>query len=222
MADGQMTQSTYLEIDACPARITEEETARAAADTKLTNGLAELIDSGAKNVLNWNESSGSISGVTFTVNTDKTVTTANTATARAQKPLNFAVPSSLPTGRYILTGCPAGGAVGATVKYCLYAYDQTANARVSQNDTGEGIEFDWTPDSTHAYNVAIDIRSGTNANGLTFKPMICLKSAYDISNRFVPYVPSNAELWDMIQNGTRSVQDTRGENSVDESLPDER
>ena len=47
MADGQMTQSTYLEIDACPSRITAEETARSAADAKHAAALTDLIDNGA-------------------------------------------------------------------------------------------------------------------------------------------------------------------------------
>ena len=58
MADGQMTLSTYLEIDACPGRITAEETARAAADTKHAAALAAIIDSGAKNYLQTSNGSG--------------------------------------------------------------------------------------------------------------------------------------------------------------------
>lgn len=215
MADGQMTQSTYLEIDGLPARVTALETTAAeipatyqtlTAAAKQDAALVQLIDTGAKNVANWEASTQTITDVTFTVNADRTVTTtaSGAAAARRQKALTFTIPSSLPAGTYVLSGCPAGGASDTTIYYCLYVWDNTSNSRVSSNDTGIGMEFDWTPDPTHSYNITIDIRSGTNPNGLTFKPMICAKAAYDISPKFVQYAPSNRELYDMI-NGTRSM-----------------
>lgn len=216
MADGQMTQSTYLEIDGLPARVAPLEDAVAALPTtyqtltaaaKQDSALVQLIDTGAKNVANWNASTETITDVTFTVNADKTVTTtaSGAAAARRQKALSFTVPASLPAGTYVLSGCPSGGISGTTTLYCLYIWDVTANSRVSQNDTGSGVTFEWNPDPTHSYNITVDIRSGTNPNGFVFKPMICAKAAYDISPKFVQYAPSNRELYDMI-NGTRSLQ----------------
>lgn len=220
MADGQMTQSTYLEIDGLPARVTALETttasaadlnaeitARQSADSEQMEALAYIIDNGPKNAANWVASTETITDVTFTVNADRTVTTtaSGAAAARRQKALVFTVPASLPAGRYILSGCPVGGASGSTTYYCLYIWDNTSNSRVSQNDTGSGVEFEWTPNPAHSYNLTVDIRSGTNPNGLNFKPMICAKAAYAISPTYVPYVPTNAELYDMI-NGTRSLQ----------------
>ena len=172
-----------------------------AAQTKTDTALAELIDSGPKNVANADENSQTVNQVTFTRVGDGTWTTSGTASARAAKMLPFYVSASLQAGRYILTGCPPGGKVGTTIKYCLYLMDITAGSRVtaSNDDTGDGFAFDWTPDSTHQYAIMIDIRNGTNANGLTFKPMICLESAWKISNKFVKYAPSNAALYAMIQ-----------------------
>lgn len=182
------------------ADLTAEATARQNADTKQTNALAYIIDNGPKNAANWSASTQTITDVTFTVNADRTVTTtaSGAAAARRQKALDLTIPASLPAGTYVLSGCPAGGASGTTTLYCLYIWDTTASARVSQNDVGSGVEFEWTPDPTHNYNITIDIRSGANPNGLTFKPMICAKAAYAISPTFKPYVPSNAELWAMI------------------------
>ena len=216
MADGQMTQSTYLEIDGLPARVAPLEDAVAALPTtyqtltaaaKQDAALVQLIDTGAKNVANWSAETQTITDVTFTNNGDGTMTTTSSgaAAARRQKALVFTVPASLPEGTYVLSGCPAGGASDTTIYYCLYVWDNTANSRVSSNDVGSGMEFEWTPNPAHSYNITIDIRSGTNPNGLTFKPMICAKAAYDISPKFVQYAPSNRELYDMI-NGTRSLQ----------------
>lgn len=182
------------------ADLATETAARQSADTKQTNALAYIIDNGPKNAANWVASTETITDVTFTVNADRTVTTtaSGAAAARRQKALAFTAPASLPAGTYVLSGCPSGGISGSTTYYCLYIWDNTSNSRVSQNDTGNGVEFEWTPNPAHSYSLTIDIRGGTNPNGLTFKPMICAKAAYAISPTFVPYVPTNAELWALI------------------------
>lgn len=210
--DGRMEFSTADQIDRLPARVTALEDAVAALPTtyqtlteaaKQDAALAELIDAGAKNIFHTASSSGTVGEVTFTKNANGTwTTTASGATAsRRSKPLAFTVPASLPAGRYIITGCPPGGKVGTTIKYCLYLMDETTGSRVtpSNDDTGDGFSFDWTPNSAHTYNLIIDIRAGSNPNNLTWKPMICLESAWKISNKFVVYAPSNAELYAMIQ-----------------------
>lgn len=176
--------------------ISAEATSRQNADTKQVNALTHIIDDGAKNIANWSGATQTVIDVTFTNNGDGTITTTSSgaAAARRQKALEFTVPASLPAGTYVLSGCPAGGISGTTTYYCLYIWDQTSNTRVSNNDVGNGIEFNWTPDPTHSYNISVDIRSGTNPNGLVFKPMICAKEVYEISPAFKKYVPSNAEM----------------------------
>lgn len=163
----------------------------------LTPAAIKAVDEGAKNICNWSESTSTVEHVTFTINSDKTVSTSGTATARSQKALFFTVPSTLKAGRYVLSGCPSGGEQSGTVLYCLYLWDLTANARVaSGNDTGNGLEFDWIPDSSHTYNISVDVRSGTNASGLIFKPMICTAADWTVSKKFVPYAPTNRELYE--------------------------
>lgn len=140
-----------------------------------------------KNFFETTATTHTITDVTFTNNNDGTWSTSGTAAARRQMPLNFTMPPNMPTTDYRLTGCPAGGESGGSVKYCLYIWDYTTNTRVSQNDTGDGITFSWSPDPTHTYSIGIDIRSGTNADGLTFRPMITLKHYYDLTPDFRPH-----------------------------------
>lgn len=139
-----------------------------------------------KNLFETTATTQTIKDVTFTNNGNGTWTTSGTAAARRQAILQFPVPNNLPSGEYVLSGCPAGGYVGA-VKYCLYVWDITDKVRISQNDTGDSVIFNWTPNPAHTYNIAIDIRAGTNADGLTFKPMITLKSYYDLTPDFRPH-----------------------------------
>lgn len=161
----------------------------------IQTALEGILNRTGKNIANWTAATQTITDVTFTIDQAAgTVSTSGTAGARRQKPLPMTLLSDPGSDRYILTGCPAGGEVGGNIKYALYIWDNTINARVSQNDTGEGIIFDWTPDPTHSYNISVDIRSGTDAAGLIFRPMICRLSDYLISSSFVPYVPSNSDI----------------------------
>lgn len=169
----------------------------------LTDTLRPIVDSACgKNIFDTAAGTSTIGEVTFTNNNDGTWTTtqATDTAARRQKTLSFTVEPDAPSGQYIFTGCPAGGEAGGTIKYCMYLWDATLAQRVTAgNDTGDGLIFNWSPDSTHSYNVTIDVRSGQTVNGLIWKPMICLKSYYDISHDFVPYSPTLPALYRLVK-----------------------
>lgn len=176
------------------------------ANGKLVGVTAEekfIVDNNRKNLFSTTTSGTTAGEVTFTPNADGTWTTtaSKAATARRYLLLQGEQLGNFPAGRYVLSGCPAGGNVGSTIYYAQYFYDVTTNSRVTPNndDTGGGFVFDWTPDPTHTYGIIIDIRSGTNADGLTFKPMLCFESAWRVSDAFVPKLPTTAELLAMIQ-----------------------
>lgn len=192
MADGQMTQSTYLDIDGLPARVTALENVlpvQAAVDAKQDAALAEVIDKGKKNIIDSASDTFSQNGVLFWNCHNGEWIVNGTASSRAMCPIIFTVPASLPAGRYVISGCPAGGKEGSTIKYCLYLYDLTSSARVtaSNDDTGDGFAFDWTPDASHTYQLNIDIRSGTTVSNLVFRPMICSEKEWNESKRFAPF-----------------------------------
>lgn len=150
--------------------------------------VADIINYGiVKNYFTTTKGTQTITDVTFTANGDGTWSTSGTAGARRQYSASFKMPAGMPNVTYKLTGCPPGGSTGGTVHYCLYIWDLTANVRLTQNDTGNGVEFDWQPDPTHTYNLGIDIRSGTNADGLTFRPMLTFKTYDDVTDTFRPH-----------------------------------
>lgn len=175
--------------------------------------LAEVENKGAKNIFVTSRGSSTITDCTFTNNGDGTWTTTSSGAVaeRRQVGLYFKVPA-LQNGDYVLSGCPSGGASGTTIYYCLYVWDHTASARVSSNDVGNGIVFSWNPDPKHTYSVTIDVHKGTNPDGLTFKPMICTKAEWDISQAYVPYGKTNAELTSDIS--ALSTENTRQETEI--------
>ena len=158
--------------------------------SKITPELIELVDSGAKNLFKNDATTGTVAGVTYTVNTDGTVSTANTSTGFAM----FEMLSTSLTFDYdvVLSGCPAGG--NYNTGYSLYVAN--AGGDTIAVDTGNGALI---PANTSFRYVRILARNGTNMDGKVFKPMVCSKAAWDVSQNYAQYVPTNAELYEMIK-----------------------
>lgn len=144
---------------------------------------------GAKNLLPNNATSQTIKGVTFTKNADGSVTANGTATAPAELVVCYDLPS-LYGGRYILSGCPSGGAIN---KYRITAHrvDSIDGQSGSLFDIGNGLEFTYKNTTGNARFI-IYIENGVTVNNLTFKPMLRLAS--DPDDTYVPYAMTNREL----------------------------
>lgn len=157
--------------------------------------LVEVVDSGVKNVLAFNEigtnnSHGTTfinNGVTWTLNEDGTVTATRTESSEADSSCNLRISTgslyvdAYCTGGYILSGCPEGGGDNT---YSLRALRDDAY-RVT--DTSDGILLPAKGESTNIYiNMLVDMNfDGT----VTFKPMICSKAVWDISKTYQPPRP---------------------------------
>ena len=203
MADGQMTLSTYLEIDACPGRITAEETSRAAADAKHATALAEIIDSGAKNRMKLTGSDVTGYGVSCTfdatagtitldgVNQDKKCTGSFNIQCADSRALG------LKAGTVYHLSCEGYQTSDTTIG--IYVYTSGATP-VSQFDSYNNNEAAWNSAWEQASGFRLFIRSGTVVDNVVLKPMICSKAEWDISQTYVPYCPTLPELYAMIQN----------------------
>jgi len=164
--------------------------------------LAELIDNGPKNRLQMTHAAGSSTknGVTCTWDPDAgTMTLTGTHAAGAESCIfefyagNASDQRVLPAGTYHLSGVPAGGSTST--------YRAALTSITGAVDTGSGADFTLTEPKYAAYRILI---SGACdfTGGVVFKPMICAKSVWDVSQKFVPFAPTNAELFAMIQGGT--------------------
>lgn len=158
--------------------------------------LAGIVDGGAKNHLKLSASTQTINGVTFTVNADQTVTVTGTL-ASGQSRAVFWLAQSVPgdavgTDR-ILTGCPAGGGSSTYRIVCEQSVNPYGNIGF---DSGSGVVLKASSVPVSFY-ISVTTHSTLN---LTFSPMVCSVSDYAISTAFKPYVPTNAELYAMLQN----------------------
>ena len=130
--------------------------------------IAGYVD--RKNLLENKRASQTINGVTFTINSDDSVTANGTATENSILVVannNASETIGLKNGTYILTGCPNGGSI-TTYKIHIWNYDGLDS---SVADFGSGVEFKLTNEDGK-YNVAITVRKGYTASNLTFYPMI--------------------------------------------------
>ena len=130
------------------------------------------VGGSGKNKLEVTGSSTTVSGVTFTVNSDGTILVNGTATADIQYNVisNW---SAFPAGNYILNGCPSG-----LSNMNLYVNPDRTQAYY---DNGSGVSFSVTS----GIIVRIYMATGVTANNVLFKPMIRLSTETDPT--FEPY-----------------------------------
>ena len=168
MAEGQMTLSTYLELDACPGRITEEEATRAAADAKHVAALAEIIDNGYKNKSPY-------------------------ADGRSLPPSQWTdIPVVLPAGNYVLRFANLTSS-DTDVTKCKAVFYNASNTAVSENlmlSRGDDITQEFVLTGTSKYMrlyCADNIPHSTGDVVQYTGCMICTKADWDISTAYVPF-----------------------------------
>ena len=185
----EMTQKA--DTSAVTTAVADEAAARQAADAELHDAVGVVAALGAKNLLKVTSTTQTINGVTFTVNADQTVSLSGTATATATFVIvDNATSNAIPDGSYILTGCPSGGGNNTyDLRWYLYSSGKSAY------DQGSGASVNKTGNTTSS-NIAILIRSGVNTDGLVFRPMLRNSEITDAA--YVPYAPTNRELYEMI------------------------
>ena len=138
----------------------------------------------------WSNNVCTVNGVTFTINADGTITANGTATGgRADIYLQYNNIKSglLANTLYTLTGCPSGG---SNTKYCMQYWNNSTQS--GNNDFGDGCDF-YLSNASNQVTFLARVYENQTVSNLTFKPMIRL--ATDTDNTYVPYTPSNRDLF---------------------------
>jgi hypothetical protein len=169
--------------------------------------IARLVDDKPKNILNITKQSvktlntvGTWTGDTYTrtdndnnisitVNDDMSFTINGTTENR----VNFYLKNS---GLQGLQGFVlSGGNTDSDTISVLLQMQESPWTNVA-NDFGTGVEIP-NYDDTKKFALSINISAGTVASNIVIKPMLCTKNSWSFSHEFVPYAPSNAELYRM-------------------------
>lgn len=157
-----------------------------------------------KNLLQNTATSQTISGVTFTINSDKSITCNGTATANTV--FRTVQTPDLPDNEDMLfTGCPVGGSLST------YQLQYSNNRDKAFQDMGNGIVLQKMDYNTYPNTyVQIRIMEGYTCNNLTFYPMIRLSSVDN--DTYEPYIEpttTNIYLDEPIEaNESKSLSDT--------------
>ena len=116
-----------------------------------------------KNYINIENTSKTINGITFTVNSDGSILANGTATARASYPIqnNF---KKFEAGQYFVSGCPSGG---SEATYYLILWNENWVSMGSEYGKGKLVSL-----SNQKVKLHINIMQGTVCNNLLFKPQM--------------------------------------------------
>lgn len=116
-----------------------------------------------KNYINIENTSKTINGITFTVNSDGSILANGTATDRASYPIqnNF---KKFEAGQYFVSGCPSGGSEST---YYLILWNENWASMGSEYGKGKLVSL-----SNQKVKLHINIMKGTVCNNLLFKPQM--------------------------------------------------
>ena len=180
-----------------PEKIIEKIEDLVSENQTLTQNVDNAFDvmskNGAKNLLLNKASSQTVNGITFTVNSDKTITASGTASENAYLEIDYSAKEifNLPNGNYILSG-----GISSNSFVFLNKYD---GSTLVSNYLATNDEVVVPLDKNGYTNVTIGIgvNSGQTLNNVVFKPMLRLAS--DIDNTYEPYSMTNQEITPYVQ-----------------------
>lgn len=183
----------------------------------LPRGNTKQDTTTGKNLLQNTATSQTINGVTFTINSDKSITCNGTATANTI--FRIVQAPDFPDNKdMLLTGCPVGGSSST------YQLQYSNNRDKAFQDMGNGIVIQKMDYNTYPNTyVQIRIVGGYTCNNLTFYPMIRLATIED--DTYEPYtggIPSpNPDYPQEVEVVTGNVEVTisNNDNSESKTLP---
>lgn len=160
------------------------------------------INTGSKNLFPITATSQTLGGITFTVNSDGTITANGTKTNNDWFYLSTG--NSLAAGTYILSSGLAPQS-DTNVRLIITTENSLGSAIMGTEGERQVHTKQLASDYTGLY-YAIRIASGKTVNNLTFKPMI--RRAEITDDTFQPYAPTNRELYETAQQQAIRYEDS--------------
>ena len=200
-ANGNLTDSGVSASDITAIEGKIPSSASSSNKMSTANDITDVYEvmgqNGAKNLLNLVNTTQTINGITFTFNSDGSVTI-NTVSggATANTQLSTTISQKFDIGKeYIFSGC-AGGAQGT---YYLEYQLRKNNANVLVKDIYTQEQKATMPDYD-TFLVNILVKMGTVMDNVTLYPMIRLAS--DTDDTYQPYAMTNRELTEVVTQHT--------------------
>ena len=170
-------------------------------NTAITPELIELCDSGAKNKLqDRHTGSNTIAGITFTHNSDDSITLNGTATSR----FNYDIFSNT-SGTTQFNGMVVSGSIpssGSDTAVSIMV-DTPSNVEIGRSTGGNSFII---PNGSNVGYIRLRFITNEKVTNKTIYPMVCTQAAWNVSKKYVPYRPN----WDLV---CKNVNDLQGANS---------
>lgn len=184
-AEISSARGSYATVNERLSGIESEQESQGTALDEDRAALVEIVNGGAKNIINNAATTRTESGVTFTVNADGTVELSGTAAATIWFPImtNF----SISAGTYTINN----GLTDDTARVIISPTNSLSSRIFDSNESGYVTR---AIDAISGVNAYLRIASGRTTDGVVVKPMLCTKAAWDISHQYVPHRPSYDEL----------------------------
>ena len=163
-------------------------------DERLINNTSDIavnkttLGYQSKNLLKLTLTTKTVSGITFTVNDDYSITLNGTSTAIIWQEIGAIGGNNFRKEKLIFTGNPAGTGSGAGLE-AWYMNSTTGNKYVSIANGNILTESDYDPSGAISYE--FHINKGKTYNNVTFYPM--LRYADITDDTYEPYKPSLQE-----------------------------
>ena len=171
-----------------------------------TPALINQVDSGAKNKLHITQLGSSDAnvgtkvtsqGVEYEIQLDGTITAYRKSSSSSGACIFLYENGSVKNvseffdGQHVWSGNPSQYPSTVMVWYKIGSGSNVTmpNGTILPNANGAFVRIGFQINATD---------SPTQSNPIVFKPMICTKADWDVSQKFVPYAPSNRELYEMI------------------------
>ena len=177
---------------------------------------SEIENVKGKNLLPNNATSQTMNGVTFTVNNDKTILVNGTSTAVTDLYMvgaaNEYVDLGVPTGNYIISGCPVGGNAST---YMLYAVQKRGDKLSYYQEIGNGLTINVEAGDT--FRIFIRILSGKEVANALYKPMLSKNGGNYVPYGNIQIVETGKNLFDKNTITENQRLDPNGNKNFDEN-----
>ena len=156
-----------------------------------------LVDRGSKNLLYVEPGvTHTDKGIKFTTNSDGAISYSGTASTTGYA--TYSILTKTNTDGNLFKDCMLYGGITSSIAFAAIEGTASPYTRYAlSSNNAAAIDSIPTGTEIHVY-VRVNCTSGTAYSG-TFKPMICTVSDWEASTTFVPYAPSNRELFEADQ-----------------------
>jgi hypothetical protein len=172
-------------------------------------GIGAVANAGSKNLVN-NTAAASVenAGITWVKNADGSMTGIGTCTGTSGVRVvgtsgvhSYASAIPIPRGTYVVAPT---GSMRDNERFTLYMWTDSSATPTTTLIQRTAYTFTVDNDTTR-YDFSVGFAGNNVDMNMTLYPMICLKALYDADLTYVPYAPTNRELYEMIlalQSGT--------------------